>query len=142
MDKHMRATLEPSTELLDSVIASGELIAYLKKNKNEAVIKSLITTCALRFAFCRDVEDREEMWSKITSDKYRYYYCFLIKDRPEIGGEIGSYPWLFFYIRDCKILKKANGSISLNEYKRQLRAHGYSGEALKGVNYATDIGPE
>jgi len=112
--------------ILDELLSSKDLMEYLKAHRNEVVIKSLVTTCALRYAFCKEIEDRQSMWSKITSDKWRYYYCARIKDRPEVGGEICTEPWLFYYIRDCKALSGKNaGDITIREFSRRMRGYGY-----------------
>ena len=115
-----------SEQLTESLINAPNLISYLKANRNEAVIKALITTDALRYSFCKEVEDRKELWSAITSDEWRYYYCKDVKDRPEVSGEIGSDPWLFFYFRDCQILTKDVLEMPMKTLVRLFQDFGYN----------------
>ena len=82
--------------------ALRELILSWAKKKGDKYFLKYITEDEWKYKYCRDVKDREELWSTIKEDEWKVYYCQIIKDRKELWSTIEEDEWKVYYCRDIK----------------------------------------
>jgi len=58
------------------------------------------------YFYCKDVEDRKELWFKLTDEHWIYNYCKNIKDREELWSKLTDEKYIYRYCRDVKDRKK------------------------------------
>jgi len=68
------------------------------------------------YYYCRDVQDRKELWSKLTDEKYIYRYCIYVKDRKELWSKLTNEYWIYSYCRDIKDREELWSKLTDNEW--------------------------
>lgn len=81
------------------VVAS--VIKYLKQKDNNtpAARKLLLRSDWVRYLYCKDIHDDEDVWQGIGTDYVRFMYCRYVKDRKELWSKIRSSDFAKMY---CK----------------------------------------
>ena len=80
-----------------NLVSIGEIINFLRNNDSKQFRDKLLTTDELKYLYCRDIKDRQEVWGQITDPKWAYWYCKDIEDRPEVRKCITKPYWLQKY---------------------------------------------
>ena len=65
-------------KILDEYEISHWAYQECKKGNNTSEIRNLITLDCYIVYYCKDVKDREEMWSKIKESYWKWVYCQIL----------------------------------------------------------------
>lgn len=63
------------------------------KESRDAVLQS----DKLKYWYCKNIQDREEVWSSIEGDDWKFWYCKFVVARPELGDSIKGHRWAYSY---------------------------------------------
>jgi len=86
------------------------------------------------YYYCKNIQDKEELWSKLTNDMQIYEYCKYVKDRKELWSKMTNEAWIYSYCRNIQDRKELWSKLTDEQYiNRYCRNIQYRKELLNKI---------